>query len=117
VNSLGVGSHPIQAVYSGSPTYAGSSSAGANQTIVKAAATLTTGSTPNPSVYQQSVTVTATISPASATGSIQFFDNGSLIATIGLTGTTAIWTASNLGVGSHSLTATYNGDANFLTAS
>ena len=47
----------------------------------------------------------------------EFFDNGSLVATVGLTGATATFTASSLGVGSHSLTATYNGDANFLTAS
>ncbi len=117
VSSLPVGIHPIQAVYSGSATYAGSSSALASQIIVKAAATLALGSTPNPSVYQQTVAVTATVSPAFATGLVQFFDNGSLVATVGLTGATATFTASSLGVGSHSLTATYNGDANFLTAS
>lgn len=117
VSSLAVGTHPVQALYSGSAAYAASASAVANQTIVKAAAALALATTPNPSVYQQIVTVTATISPASATGSVQFFDNGSLLATIGLTGGSATFTPSSLAVGSHSLTATYKGDANFLAAS
>jgi len=117
VNSLAVGTHPIQAIYLGSAAYVGSSSAVANQIIVKAASALALSSSPNPSVYLQAVTVIATVSSGLATGSVQFFDNGSLVGTGALSGATAKFTSSSLGVGSHSLTAAYGGDANFLSAS
>jgi large repetitive protein len=117
VNSLAVGTHPIQAIYLGSAAYVGSSSAVGNQIIVKAASAVALSSTPNPSVYLQAVTVTAMVSSGLATGSVQFFDNGSLVGTVALNGVTAMFASSSLGVGSHSLTAAYSGDANFLSAS
>jgi lysophospholipase L1-like esterase len=67
----------------------------------------------NPSTYGNSITLTATVSPSSATGSITF-KNGSTtigIATLGHgSGSLAI---SSLAAGSHSLTAIYAGNSNY----
>ena len=91
---------------------------------------LTTTSTslvasPNPSVYGQSVTLTATVAPARAssatpTGTVTFTDAG---ATLG-SGTlntvngvaSATFTTTDLPAGTDSITATYSGDTYFDTS-
>ncbi len=74
----------------------------------------------NPSVYNQSVTFTATVSdsePASVpTGGVTFKDGGVNIpgcVGVALTSGTASCTLSTLGGGSHSITAEYTGDSSF----
>lgn len=66
---------------------------------------------------KQSVTLTATVSPASAIGTVSFFDNGSTTAlgTATLTRSsggvgTFTWTTTVAQVGSNSITASYSGD-------
>jgi hypothetical protein len=74
--------------------------------------TTTLGSSLNPSVFGQSVTFTANVSPSTATGSVTFFDGGSSLGAFALIGGTASFSTSTLSVGSHSITVTYSGDAN-----
>jgi hypothetical protein len=67
------------------------------------------------SKYGQPVTITATVGstgPSAATGNVSFFDSTKLIGTgaLGANGTAAM-TTSSLAVGSHSLTASYEGDS------
>jgi hypothetical protein len=63
-----------------------------------------------PRTYGTLVTLTATIS--AGTGTVTFFDGAAQIGTpVALTGLTAALPVSALTVGSHSLTARYNGDA------
>src|SRR6202023_3074676 len=64
----------------------------------------------NPSIYQQSVTFTATI-PATKSGIIDFFDGATNIGSAVITGTTATFTTSTLSVGSHNITAQLNSDS------
>ncbi|MEU9790873.1 Ig-like domain-containing protein [Streptomyces sparsogenes] len=77
--------------------------------------------TPNPAVVGQSVTVTATVIPVGAgtpTGTVTFTVTGATppSQTVNLTGNTASATFTNLGAGVHTVTATYNGDANFTSS-
>ena len=67
----------------------------------------------NPSLVGQAVTFTATVSGGSVpTGSVQFFDNGTLLGTSTLSGANATLTTSALAAGTHPITAVYGGDAN-----
>src|SRR5262249_25123384 len=89
--------------------------------FLNAAPTTTTlASSANPSVSGQSVTFTATVSPAGATsptGTVQFFDSSTLLgtgplSTASATTATATFTTTTLAVGTHSITAVYGGDSN-----
>jgi hypothetical protein len=71
-------------------------------------------SAPNPSVVGQSVTLTATVTPASASGTVEFFDGATSLGTAPVSGGTASIGTSSLPVGARSLTAVYGGSA--LTA-
>ncbi|HUO74957.1 MAG TPA: Ig-like domain repeat protein, partial [Solirubrobacteraceae bacterium] len=80
------------------------------------------GSSVNPAVRGQAVTLTATIAPSpggsgTPTGTVAFYDNGSQIGTgtVSTTGgvTTAQFTTSSLAAGSHPMTASYSGDDNY----
>ena len=113
-------------------------SVAATVTIVVASpatANIVLTSSGNPSTFGQAVTFSATVSLASATptanhaqaaaasagaavlgGSVAFSDNGTSLATVALDANGhASYTTGALGVGSHTITATYSGDA--LTAS
>jgi hypothetical protein len=71
-------------------------------------------STPNPSVFGQSVTFTATVSGAGApTGSVTFYDDGVSLGSGALSGGLASFNTAALTVGTHNITATYSGDGNF----
>src|SRR5947209_8986093 len=59
----------------------------------------------------QSLTFTATVAPA-ATGTVSFFDGATPLGTIALNGSSqAAVSTSALTLGTHNITATYNGDA------
>jgi Bacterial Ig-like domain (group 3) len=71
--------------------------------------TLTPSST---QVYQTtSVTLTATVSPSSATGSVTFNNGSTVLGTVALSGGTAVFTTTSLPVGTNSITAAYSGSA------
>ena len=75
----------------------------------------------NPAVADQLVVLTATVSGTSAgqatpTGMITFMDGTTTLGTANLRRGTAVLRASLLTVGSHSITATYGGDANFSSS-
>jgi sugar lactone lactonase YvrE len=95
------------------------------QANISAAATTTTvTSSATPSVFGQSVTLTATVSvpgPGSGrpTGTVQFQIDGNPVGvpvTISKSGIATFSTAS-LAAGSHSVTASYTGDASFAASS
>lgn len=116
--ALGVGSHPITASYPGDGNFTPSTSAGLSQTVNKADPVIVVTSSPNPSVYLQAVTFTATVSavPPGAgipTGSVFFSDGDDPMASPSLNGGQASFTATGLAVGTHRITARYVGDGNF----
>ncbi|HVZ53335.1 MAG TPA: Ig-like domain repeat protein [Pseudolabrys sp.] len=61
--------------------------------------------------FGQSVTLTATVSAAvTPTGSVTFMDGAASLGTSNLSGSTATIATASLAVGSHSITALYNGN-------
>jgi hypothetical protein len=80
-------------------------------------------SSPNPSNVGQSVIFTATVTPQQSfykltpTGTASFFDGTNNLGSSTLNGSaTATLKTSKLALGTHAITATYNGDANFTTS-
>jgi hypothetical protein len=59
------------------------------------------------------VTFTATVSPATATGTVQFLDGSTLLGTVALSSGNASLLTSTLNGGRHFITAVYGGDASF----
>ena len=80
--------------------------------------TATVASSANPSVYGQSVALTATVVPTSGsgapTGTVTFTDGSNTLGTATLSSAQATFSTSTLTVGTHSITIAYSGDANFL---
>ena len=63
-------------------------------------------------VYGQPITFVATVDgPVTPSGTVTFLDGSTVLATVALNGSsTAMLTTAAMGVGSHSITATYSGD-------
>ncbi|MEA2987535.1 MAG: hypothetical protein QOG83_246 [Alphaproteobacteria bacterium] len=83
-----------------------------------ATTTAVTG-TPNPSVSGQSVTFTATVTPAGAgtpTGTVTFKDGATTLGTGTLSSGSAGFSTAALGVGGHTITAVYGGDVTFAAS-
>jgi large repetitive protein len=116
VPGLAVGSHTITASYGGDSIYSGGTSAGLTETVSKANATATATSSANPALTGAPVTFTAAVSPASATGTVQFKDGATVLSTVTLGSGAASFTTSALVAGSHSITAAYSGDGNYAGA-
>lgn len=75
---------------------------------------------PNPSIFGQTVTFTAQLSSATGvpTGNVQFSDGGTVLGTAPVSSTgAAIFSTSQLSVGTHNITATYQPTGLFAPAS
>jgi Bacterial Ig-like domain (group 3) len=118
--SAGLATAPVVTANSVAGVYAAAATAGAAPPagfpLTNAQATTTTalGSSLNPSTFGATVTFTATVAPVVATGTVSFFDGATLLGTGSLSAGMATFAASTLGAGSHSITAVYGGDANYL---
>jgi len=71
------------------------------------------GSSPNPSVYGRPVTLTAAVAPPTATGSVTFYDNTTVLGTAVATAGQATLNTILLPSGARSLKAYYSGDTNY----
>jgi hypothetical protein len=116
-SSLKAGSHFIKAIYAGDVNFK-SSYGGMTQVVDKYPTTTTLTSSLNPSQFGQAVTFTAhvTSSGPTATGKVTFLDGTLAIGYATLSGGVAKLTKSNLAVGTHPITAHYNGDAASATS-
>jgi hypothetical protein len=116
VSTLAVGSHTITAVYGGSADFAGSTSAPLVQVIDKAATTVTVTASPSPGTVGQPVTITARVAGpgGTPTGAVAFRDGAEELGTERLSADgSAMLTVARLSSGTHAITASYSGDANF----
>jgi hypothetical protein len=123
-SALAIGGHTITAVYYSDLVYATSSgSDSANPQIVQEATSTSMTSSPNPSVFGQPVTLTATVTnqgPAGGnpTGTVTFTEGSTTIASnvpVNSSGQ-ASFTTSSLPVGSDTITATFTGTTGWLTS-
>jgi uncharacterized protein YhjY with autotransporter beta-barrel domain len=116
-SSLGVGSHALTAVYGGDTSNYSATSSAVSVTVAAAAPTVTLTSSATSISAGGSVTLTATLAGGSAPGgTVTFKDGSTTLGTGTISGTSATYIASALGVGSHALTAIYGGDANNSSA-
>ncbi len=128
VSALSVAGHSITASFSpGStdPNFQASTSATLNQTVNQDGSEVTLSEPPgvtNPSQFGQPVTIDVTVAaayPGSGTpsGSVLFDDGGTFLSSVALSNSTASLTLSDLAAGSHAITASYQGDGDFLSSS
>ena len=119
-NGLLAGSHALTAVYGSDPNFQGSTSA--TVTVPVAKATTTTGLTVSAASAPlgASITLTGTLTTqqgGTPTGSLVFFDEAAILATVPLTAmNNATYTTTALPGGAHSIAVAYAGDANFLSS-
>jgi len=110
IGNLGVGSHNISFTYSGDDNDSGSTSAVVTQTINAVTTITALSSSTGMSIFGQSVTFTANVTPNTATGIVTFKDGTKALGTATLSGGSAAFSINSLAVGSHSITAVYGGD-------
>jgi hypothetical protein len=116
VRAAGSGAHSITASYSGDSQYQSSVSAALSETVNLNTTTTSVSASPNPALQGQPVTLTATVSPASATGTIQFIAAGSPIGTVPVSGGTAQLVFTPGAAGAY-VNANYSGDAAYAASS
>src|SRR6267143_2431049 len=122
--ALSVATHSITATYVGDGNFNTSTSTAVSQVVNKANTTTTLTSSTNPSVFGQSVTFTATVVVATPgagtpTGTVNFLDGATNIGSCSLPAAapfTCTFSTGALSVATHSITATYVGNANFNTS-
>jgi hypothetical protein len=98
-----------------SPNYT-TQSIGLSGTATKIATTTTVTFSVNPAILGQPVTITATVSPSAATGTVTFYDGTTQLGTPTLSSGTATFTTSTLTVGSHTIKGSYGGDSTYTAS-
>src|SRR5205823_1003805 len=114
LSTLATGPRSLTAVYGGDANDAASTSGAVTQTVNPAATSTGLASSPNPSTFGQSVALTATVSPSTATGTVTFKDGSTSLGTGTLSNGTATLTLSTLATGPHSLTAVHTSEPHAL---
>lgn len=120
-SALPVGSDTITATYAADSVFAASSGSTVQTVQGSFATTTTVSSSPNPSVFGQSVTFTATVTSSGGVpvGTVTFTEGSTVLAsnvTVDGSGHAAFSTAS-LAVGSHTITASFTGNATWGNSS
>ena len=117
-----IGTYAINATYSGDSDFFGSSDS-VSQTVYPADTRTSLFSLPNPSIYGQAVTVTATVIALADRAGVPLgtltFTFGSQTQTVALddNGQAIFHPSVLLAVGTYTVTATYNGSGNLNTSS
>lgn len=119
--SLGLGGHSIQAVYAGAGNDTGSQSGTTSLTVQPDASTIVVTPSANPSPPKGALTLTATVAPAAPgggtpTGTVTFYNGKKALGTATLNGGVATLVTKKLTTGSHTITATYQGDSDFTAS-
>jgi Bacterial Ig-like domain (group 3) len=108
--------YTVSATYAGDTNLAGSSASHAF-TVTAAAATTTHIAPVAPVSAGSHVTLTATVSPAAATGSVTFASGATTLCTATLSGGAASCSATFASAGTYTVTATYGGNGSYAPSS
>ncbi len=114
-SELGAGSYSMTATYTGDSNYNGST-ATTSFTITKASTSLTASASPSSTSYGNTVTLSVSGLPLTATGTVTFAITGgsTLCGPATVSGGAASCSTSVLDAATYPVTATYSGDGNFL---
>ncbi len=115
-SSLFTGTGDITASYGGDSNFTASTSKLVSQVVNQASTTTALTSSLNPSNFGQSVTFTATVTGkfgGTPSGSVTFNDGKTLLKAVTPIGGVAKYTTKTLTSGTHTIAASYGGDANF----
>jgi sugar lactone lactonase YvrE len=114
-SSLAPGQHSISAVYSGGPGNSASTSQTLTQTVNQAQTTTTTTALPNPGIAGKAEAITATVAVTAGksvpSGQVTFTDGTTVLGKVSLGSGGAATISPVLAPGTHSIVATYPGDA------
>jgi hypothetical protein len=116
---LPVGTLSLTATYLGNSDYSSSSSGAVMQAVSPAATSVSLSTSPNPSTTGQAVTLTATVTSATGgtpTGTVDFYNNGTLIKAVSLKSGVATLSDSTLPVGMDNITAVYLASTDYATS-
>jgi hypothetical protein len=112
-SSLSPGVHSIVAIYTGDSGHNAATSPPLIETVTQNVTTTTLSTSAGQATFGQSVTLTATVSPVSAPGSVTFYDGVAILGTKPLAGGKAILSTSLMLAGRHSLRAYYAGTVDY----
>ena len=118
--TLPVGADAVNAVYGGDMNYGIGTSNIVTVTVTAPQPTINLTSSPNPQLFGQPVTLTATLGGTTLTmlsGAVSFYDGGTLLGAANVTsGGTAVFTTSTLLTGVRQITAVYTSADKTVTA-
>jgi Bacterial Ig-like domain (group 3) len=118
-SALVVGNHPLTATYTGDSNFNAGASTSYTHVVNKATTVMSVVSSTNPSAGGAEITLLATVvavapGKGTPTGTVTFKEGTTIIGTATLdTFAAAKLKTSSLAIGSHSIVATYDGDASF----
>ncbi len=117
VSLLAAGACSIIASQAGNANYVAASPVTQTFTILQAAVTVSLASTSASGFVGQAITLTATVAPSAAPGTVTFFDGATPVcAAVALAGGVATCATSFATGGTHAITARYDGSANYAVA-
>ncbi len=120
LKTLSVASHAVVATYNGNTNYALSNSTALNEVVQQTATAVSLSTSSALTLMGKPVTFSATVSSSTGvpTGSVTFKDGANVLGTgaIDAHGSTS-FTTSALSAGSHTITAQYTGDVNYIASS
>nr|WP_320132280.1 subtype B tannase [uncultured Holophaga sp.] len=112
------GSHSLTATYGGSSNYASSTASAVTVSVSSSltASTTTLGVSSTSLTAGDTLTLTATVSPESASGTVTFYAGSTVLGTATLSGGSASLTTTFSSSGTYSLTAVYGGDGTYASS-
>jgi hypothetical protein len=111
LSTLGAGTYPVTATYSGDANDNGTNANGASFTVTAADVSFSETAAPSSVAYGTSDTLSTTGLPADATGIVTFTSGAATLCTATLPAISC-QTSTTLGAGTYPVTATYAGDGN-----